>query len=121
MLTREQRLAMCRMRAEGHTLQDIADAFQVSRECVRQHVPSTSNHAYRMRALKSCIYPNLAKWLYDKKLSFTDFAMLIDYDVKTVTKWLHGENNPKKDAIDAMLKETGMTYEELFKEAEHAH
>lgn len=116
MLTMDQRLAMCRMRAEGHTLQDIADKFQVSKECVRQHVPSTGNHKYRLRATKSCIYPNLAKWLYDKKYSFTDFALLIDYDVKTVTKWLHGECNPKKGAIDAMLKETGLTYEELFEE-----
>lgn len=116
MVTREERLTMCRMRIQGYTLQDIADVFHVSKECVRQHVPSTANYGYNERARRACIYPNLTKWLCDKNYSFTDFAILIDYDVKTVTRWLKGENHPKKDAIDAMLKETGMTYEVLFKE-----
>lgn len=117
-MTTEQKAEMRRLRASGVTLQKIADQFGVTRECVRQNTISIGGTGYHKTAVHSCIYPNLAKWMDDNQCSFTDFAVLIDSNNKSVQRWLTGKNAPSKTVIDRMRAVTGMSYEALFAQEE---
>lgn len=105
-------------RKKGMTYREIADKYGVSFQsvhstCIRQ------DGTYRVHIIhkKGCIYPNLRKWLNEDRVRRDAFfKSMKGYPVR---EYMKGERQPKKNAIDLMLKITGMTYEELFKEEDY--
>lgn len=117
-MTNEQRVEMFRMRLEGASLQEIADAYGVTREYVRQLVPPVANQARRRSDYSSCIYPVIAKWLFENRVSYFAFSLLCGTAQMRMYNALTGRVSPTKDTIDRILDATGLTYEEAFRKQE---
>ena len=104
-------------RDNGMTYREIAEKYGVSCQCV--HICCMNNGGVSKKEIspRGCIYPNLRKWLNEDKDRQNRFIQAMkDYPVR---EYMKGERQPKKNAIDLMLKVTGMTYEELFKEEDY--
>ena len=105
------------------TLQEIAKKHGVTHQCVAMAVCKYNISYFRPVTQKQCIYPNIRKWMNDNKVSQAEIIRRMGVEVGggTSTKfraWLRGENEPRKRDIDMLLKITGMTYEEMFREEE---
>ena len=111
-------------REKGKTYQEIAKQFGVSYQAVA--VALGKHHPGHTRPLteKQCIYPNLRRWMNENKISQAELIRRMGKMVggrtsEMVRGWLIGRSYPKKPDIDILLKVTGLTYEELFKEDSH--
>lgn len=113
-MTIDQKVEMFRLRLEGNTLQEIADRFGITRERVRQILLSAESLRIRTPGLPDCIYPNLAKWLNENRYSCSGFAKKVGVCPSTIYKTLRGNDGLRKETIDKILKETGMSYEKAF-------
>ena len=103
---------------KGMTYREIAKKHGVSFQSVHSTITRIDG-TYRVYAVskKGCIYPNLRAYLnQDKDRQNRFFRDMEGYPVR---EYMRGERQPKKNAIDLMLKITGMTYEELFKEEDY--
>lgn len=114
-MTNEQKVEAYRMRLEGATLQECADRFGVTRECIRKITPPVETHKRGRPAYKSCIYPNLRALLSENRYGYSDFAKLCVASEQAIFNALTGKVNPRKSTIDKILDATGMTYEEAFR------
>ena len=103
------------MRLEGASLQECANRFGVSREYIRQITPPATAYARKRSSYETCVYPNLAQWLYENRYSYNAFAKLCATSYAIVFRALTGECDFRKALIDKILDATGMTYEEAFK------
>lgn len=100
------------MRLEGCTLQEIADTFGVTRQAIIGFIPNVSNK-YENSA-KSCIYPNISRWMIKNKHTYSSFAKIACVSDLALRNALHGKSEPTKITIDAILRITGLTYEDAF-------
>ena len=105
-------------REQGMTYQQIAEMYGVSKQTVGQICGK--GQPYMFRAVSErCVYPNLRRWMNDNKVSVKELLRRMGKTAYTSTcdsmgSYLRGEHDPPKVIIDAMLKATGMTYEEMF-------
>ncbi len=65
------------------------------------------------------IWPNMAKWLRDNKITYVALAGLLGYkaapsNYQRVRNQMLGITELRKQDIDKLLKITGMSYERLF-------
>lgn len=111
-MTNEEKVEMFRMRLEGATLQEVADKFGITREYVRQLVPGIEGKEIKRRAI---VYPAILKWFQENELNYCSFGRMCGLSNVAVNDILTGNRSPRKDSIDAILKATGMTYEEAFR------
>lgn len=111
-------------RAQGMTYKQISEKYGVSKQRVQQLVGGDTKHAiccFRGITEKDCIYPNLRKWMNDNKISKAELCRRM-YGTShpqcqdRLRVYLKGLTNPTKLNIDRLIKVTGLTYEELFKE-----
>lgn len=105
-------------RNAGVKLRDIADKYGVSYQAVSQAVCKHGGY-FRPYTEKQCVYPNLRKWLNEKKITRKEFLWEMGEscagrNVQRITGYFAGKHNPSKRIIDKMLKVTGLTYEEMF-------
>ena len=100
------------MRLEGHTLQEIADQFGVTKQAVSQFLPNGLNK-YENCA-KRCIYPAISRWMIKNKMSYLSLYESTGINTGTLRVALSGKSSPTKFTIDGILKVTGLTYEEAF-------
>ena len=61
-------------------------------------------------------YPSIQKYMTDHNLSLREFARRCDMPSSTMCRLLKGDTEPSKSTIDKILLETGLSYEECFKE-----
>ena len=61
-------------------------------------------------------YPSIEKYMTDHNLSLREFARRCDMPSSTMCRLLNGQTEPSKSTIDKILAETGLSYEECFKE-----
>ena len=106
------------LRDTGLTYKEIAEKMGISHQCVA-HMCGKYNPSHFRMFSDAVIYPNLRKWLNENKVSMMEFVRRCGYvpyngEVSMFTSWMYGRSEPKKRVIDACLKATGMTYEELF-------
>lgn len=113
-MTNQQKVEAYAMRLDGCTLQEVANKFGVTREYIRQITPPVGNYGKKRSSYDSCVYPNIANWLYDNRYSYTRFAKYITISYRTLYSALTGSTMPSKSMIDSILAATGMTYEEAF-------
>ena len=64
------------------------------------------------------VFPNIEKWFGETNLTERAFAEKIGIYPDTFSKWMLGRHEPPLWGIRAILKETGMTFEEAFQEKE---
>lgn len=106
------------LRDKGLKYKEIAEIMGVSHQCVA-HMCSQYNPRHFRMFSDAVVYPNLRKWLNENKLSVAELIRRCGYvpvtaEYQSFTSWMYGRSDPKKRVIDACLKATGMTYEELF-------
>ena len=61
-------------------------------------------------------YPSIEKYMTDHNISPREFARRCDMPSSTMCRLLKGDTEPSKSTIDKILAETGLSYEECFKE-----
>ncbi len=114
-MTNQDKVAAYAMRLEGASLQECADRFGVTRECIRQITPPVQARARsRGKCFEDCAFPNLAKWLCENRYSYNSFAKLACISPVSMKKALNGATSVTKRVIDRILEVTGMSYEVAF-------
>lgn len=110
-------------RKAGMTFEEIARKHGVSRQAVECSLRKTGEKRggskFRVFTEKTCIYPNLRRWLNENRVTQQKFALLVGRNLaasnsSSVGTWLKGKSYPLKENIDQILLVTGLTYEELF-------
>lgn len=119
---KEQILKIVQMRLDGYTLQQIADEYGVTKQCIQQKLSSiTKNHTIRKGLVRKIdekiIYPNLAKWIFDNGYSVSSFAWSLGMSSpNNLLIKLHGERSINMAEIRKILEFTGQAFEYLFAE-----
>ena len=113
-----KRKKMQLLREQGLTHRQIAEQFGVSKQYVAA-VCAYYDPTHFRYIDEHCVYPNLRKWMNEHKVSRNELIrrMGLTANPKNSNRlsfYMRGENDPRKDYIDRMLKATGMTYEKLF-------
>lgn len=117
-MTRKQQ--MIAMRKQGHTYEQIARAFNVSRQRVYQLIGVSNKSYFRPITEERCVYPGLRKWMNDNNISTVEltrrlYGSAAGSNQSYVSAWLKGSKTLYKQAIDRILTVTNLTYEEAFK------
>ena len=114
------------LRDQGLTYREIAARCGVSYQAVAQVCAKSKATQFRKISTKSCAYPSLREWMNAHYVSTAELYRLmndgdpcIGHASHVLRKRLLGITMWKKDEIDLLLKITGMTYEELFREEHH--
>lgn len=63
-------------------------------------------------------YPAIEKYMKDHNSSLREFARRCGIPSSTMCRLLKGDTEPYKSTIDKILAETGLSYEECFREGE---
>ena len=106
------------MRENGASLQEIADSLGVSRQWIGVILHGTGRVTYKPRNMNRIIYPTIRNFLEKNRMSITRFSVLCNVSHITIYRGITGEKDMLKRTIDQILRVTGMTYEEAFKEDE---
>lgn len=121
---KEQILKIVQMRLDGYTLQQVADEYGVTKQCIQQKLSAiTKNYTSRQGEVRKIdekiIYPNLAKWIFDNGYSVSSFAKYLEISgANSLLIKLHGERNINMKEIKRILAFTGLPFEYLFAEKE---
>ena len=97
---------------KGLTVTQIADKYGVTKQCVSYAVIRAKTKP--VVKVPHCVYPNLYKWMESHGYSMTDLCNLTGCQPTRFYNIFRGKNHPNKSAIDALVKVTGIPYEELF-------
>lgn len=96
-------------RKNGMTYQQIADKFGVTRQAVHD---SIRKHEMRRRTIKptTVCFPGLRQWMSENQVKVADLER------KTGLPMYHAlrSGNISNAKVDAILRLTGLTYEEAF-------
>jgi len=111
-MTKEQKVEAYAMLLDGCKYQEVANKFGVSRQYIQQIYPQMEKRFVH----EDFIYPNIAKWFGENKMTVREFAGIVNTNPSTVFSWFRGVHEPRKFFIDCILTVTGMTYEEAFRE-----
>ena len=109
-MTKEEKIDMFAMRANGCTLQQVADKYGITRERVRQIL-----FAYTApRKEKVYAYPNISRWMEENGVTLSQLADNCKLSYNTVRGYLNGVRDPNFIFVQYILKETGMPFEVAF-------
>lgn len=113
-MTKEQKIEAYSMRLDGVPIRKIAEKYGVSYQYIQQLLPGKRKD-YREK-YKSCIYPNIVKFLHENSMSLKKLSDLCNLSYVGLQEFLMGKHKGSKKTVDKILKATGMTYEEAFAE-----
>lgn len=116
-MTENQKTAL-KLRAQDMTMEEIANEMGCTSQYVQQLLHSAVTSRFRNRAWyrHEIIYPNIDRFVKENDLTLSAFARECGYGTSVpIRNCIVLGHAPKKDVIDAILKVTGMTYEEAFK------
>lgn len=113
-MTREDKIKAFAMRMDGHTFQEIADAFGVSRQNIQQVLVFAG--AGRARTVQ-CIYPGIERWMRENDC--TAYMLhkkmgLWGENAAPMYNRLNGTTKFTLNDIKVLLDVTGMTFDEAF-------
>lgn len=109
------------MRANGFTLQEVADRFGVSKQAISKNIPQHYYSCQKCRDLGKIVYPGFRRFMMENRYTVSRLAKACGIRYAALYNALSGKHDPSKTTIDRMLSFTGMTYEEAFgKEVRHA-
>ena len=115
-MTKEEKIDMFAMRANGCTLQQVADKYGITRERVRQIL-----FAYaKPRKEKVYAYPNISHWMEENGVTLSQLADNCKLSYNAVREYLNGVRDPNFIFVQYILKETGMPFEVAFQIREAA-
>lgn len=102
-------------RTEGTSM---SNKYRIASELGMDLVDIFGERKKRMRANYGLVspYKNLVRFMYNNFASIKDFAEAVGVTPGYMCDLLKGGSQPTKYTIDSILRVTGMTYEECFKE-----
>lgn len=107
-ITREMKMEMFSLKLDGKSDSEIAQQFGCSLQVV-------VNSLHTKREGEICgLYPGLRAWMYTNHVTQAQLAKMIDISATALNRILVGVSLPHKVTIDAILRVTGLTYEEAF-------
>ena len=115
-MTKEEKIDMFAMRANGCTLQQVAVKYGITRERVRQILLAYS----APRKEKVYAYPNISHWMAENGVTLSKLADNCKLSYNTVRGYLNGTRYPNFIFVQYILKETGMPFEVAFQIREAA-
>lgn len=122
--SKDRLMDMLQMRLDGSTIQQIADKYGVTKQCVQQQLSIIAGNAKpRPRGIdERVIYPNLAKWIVDNRIAKYKLSEMIGMKIKctdSIRKKLYGERDFTITEIKKIIEITGYTFEYIFAEKEN--
>ena len=102
------------LREKGLTYGEIGDIFGVSKQAVHETV-NKSRDGFRASVVQKIKYKGLRDWMMANRVNIAELERRCHSGCK-MHRSLTGPYDPSKKNIDAILKVTGLTYEECFKE-----
>lgn len=124
--SKERLMDMVKMRLDGHALNEIAEKYGVSKQCVQQHLSALAgNKKPRPKSVdEKIIYPNLAKWIAEKRIARYKLSHMLGLSMNntvttTINKRLYGQVDFSMTEIKKLLEITGQTFEYMFAEKEN--
>lgn len=115
-MTKEEKIDMFAMRANGCTLQQVADKYGITRERVRQILLAYT----APRKEKVYAYPNISNWMEENGVTLSLLSDNCKLSYNTVRGYLNGVRDPNFIFVQYILKETGMPFEVAFQIREAA-
>lgn len=106
------------MLLEGASIRQISERFGVSYQRIQQILPQGRTDK---RAADTCVFSGLSDYLKKTGASYSKLAKQSGISVPAIMSALKGERSPNKKTIDAILRSTGLTYEEAFRPKEKNH
>lgn len=113
-MTIAEKVAAYEMLLEGATQTDVAKIFGVSRQYIYQLFGSITPKGKHMR----CVYPGLAEWMLGNNKRAKDFEAVMSAKMPTVYAKFSGRVRITLEDIRAILRYTGLTFEQAFGEAD---
>lgn len=117
-MTNEEKKKAFGMLVDGATYQEVADELGVSKQYVHHEFGSYFNRNFNRKCTEAEKYKyiGIRDFLVENNLNATKFAKAVGTNSGYMIKILQGVNNPSKKMIDKILKFTGLSYEEAFRE-----
>lgn len=109
-MTKEELIDACSMRINGHTLQEIADKYHMSKQGMQQSLI----HAMRSRPRDKYVFPRIAHWMSSSGETQHSISQKTGINQTTISTYLSGKSSPSMRFISEILKISGMTFEEAF-------
>lgn len=116
-MTKDQVKDMFSMRIDGYTLKEIGEKYGISRERVRQLLSNAAGGRNRI-IRKNYVYSNIENWMYENDINQEDIAKECGCCQNNVSAILTGKYKPSFDFVSAVLRMSGMTFEEAFQRRE---
>lgn len=106
-------------RAKGLTLQQIADKYGVSKQCVSESCCMGNKNKFKEITHQDCIYLHLREWMNLNKVKKSALMHMVGLEpvsayYSTFKGYLTGKSEPKKGLIDKLIRVTGIPYAMLF-------
>ena len=108
-----------RLRHEGLTLSEVAEKTGYSSSYVCRLVDSGKGGRFFAKKKTDCIYPGLRSYINSNAVTTKQIAEILNYKWTKVTgqkivRLLRGEEQFRMPQIRALMKHSGMSFEELF-------
>lgn len=114
-MTNEEKKIAFGMLLDGYSYQKIADRIGISKQAVQRHFGKIFDRKV-VRVKNPVKYKNIINFMTENNITRHEFAEKTKLHYQTIGDILCGKSNLSKKTIDAILKFTGMTYEEAFAE-----
>lgn len=103
-----------RLREKGMTYKEIGELFGVTKQAVHDTVAKNRDGFYESAAQK-VRYIGLRNWMLENRVNISELSKRCGVVRETLYHNVVRECDPRKKTIDAILRVTGLTYEECFK------
>lgn len=115
-MTKQERMKAFEMRLDGSSWLEIADVLGYTATTVQCDLRSCLSAAPRQ---VNCVYPALRRVITERYGgSVRTFASACGLSTNSLYAVLPGRSRPSVNMINAILKETGLCYEEAFRTEE---
>lgn len=109
------------LRREGKTQREIAELTGYSLSRVAQLTNEHDSVRFVVHRTNGCIYTGLRRWLNENKISIWELVERMGYSYSGCTASrirgaMSGKRDMRKSEIDAFMRLSGKSYEELFGE-----
>ena len=99
---------------DGLSLTEVAALVRADIDIVQAELGWAYKKECGKRKRESDVFPNLAKWLRETKMSWAELASLFGRSTDVGSRLRRDTYDIRKSEIDIILDVTGMTYEECF-------
>ena len=114
-MTKNQEIRAHLLRLDGKNVMEIAKILGVPEDEVAS-ISNQKRYKQSVAGSENAKYINLDRWMREHGITRAMFADKSGINYSTLNMIIGGKTDFSKSSIDKILKATGLTYEEAFKE-----